>query len=106
MPLNLFRRTPQGAVLATDHPLFRLLHDAPNQWQTSMELRESMILDVLCLRQSFVEKASGRMESSRLYPLSAGRMVFVNPLAMYHSAARPADFALRGPAIRSTNSDD
>src|SRR6266496_6085284 len=40
LPLNLFRRTPQGAVLATDHPLFRLLHDAPNNWQTSMEWRE------------------------------------------------------------------
>jgi len=46
LPLRLFRRTPQGAVLAVDHPLFRLLHDSPNQWQTSMELRESMILDV------------------------------------------------------------
>src|SRR3974377_120719 len=48
LPLNLSGRTPQGAGLAVDHPLFRLLHDSPNQWQTSMEMRESMILDVLC----------------------------------------------------------
>ena len=59
LPLNLFRRTPQGAVMATDHPLFPVLHDSPNQWQTSMELRESMILDVLCFGQSFVEKVIG-----------------------------------------------
>ena len=47
LPLNLYRRTPQGAVLAVDDPRFRLLHDAPNPLMTSMELRESLILDVL-----------------------------------------------------------
>ena len=83
LPLNLFRRTPQGAVMATDHPLFRLLHDSPNQWQTSMELRESMILDVLCFGQSFVEKAIGPEGVDRLYPLSAGRMTYFDPLSMY-----------------------
>ncbi len=40
MPLNLYRRTPTGAQLATDHPLFHLLHNAPNSWQTSTEVRE------------------------------------------------------------------
>lgn len=83
LPLNLFRRTPQGAVLATDHSLFRLLHDSPNQWQTSMELRESMILDVLCFGQSFVEKVIGPEGVDRLYPLSAGRMTYFDPLSMY-----------------------
>lgn len=83
LPLNLFRRTPQGAVMATDHSLFRLLHDSPNQWQTSMELRESMILDVLCFGQSFVEKIIGPEGVDRLYPLSAGRMTYFDPLSMY-----------------------
>lgn len=83
LPLNLFRRTPQGAVMATDHTLFRLLHDSPNQWQTSMELRESMILDVLCFGQSFTEKVIGPDGISRLYPLSAGRMTYFDPLSMY-----------------------
>lgn len=83
LPLNLYRRTPQGAVLATEHPLFRLLHDTPNQWQTSMELRESIILDVLCFGQSFIEKVMGPDGVSRLYPLSAGRMTYVDPLSMY-----------------------
>src|SRR5919108_647676 len=75
LPLNLFRRTPQGAVLATDDPRFRLLHDSPNNWQTSMELRESMILDVLCFGQSFTEKIIGRDGIESLLPLSAARMI-------------------------------
>lgn len=83
LPLNLYRRTPTGAQLATDHPLFRLLHDGPNNWQTSMEMRESMILDVLCFGQSFTEKEIGADGISALYPLSSGRMTYVNPLDMF-----------------------
>lgn len=83
LPLNLYRRTPQGSVLATDHSLYRVLHDTPNPWQTSMEVRESMLLDVLCFGQSFTEKVIGPDGISRLYPLSAGRMTYVDPLSMY-----------------------
>jgi HK97 family phage portal protein len=83
LPLNLYRRTPQGAELATDHPLFRVLHDSPNPWQTSLELRESMVIDTLCFGQSFVEKVIGPDGISRLYPLSAGRMTYVDPLSIY-----------------------
>lgn len=83
LPLNLYRRTPQGAVLATDHPLFRLLHDSPNPFQTSMEMRESLILDVLSFGQSYVEKIINADGITALYPLSAGRMVFANPLEMF-----------------------
>jgi phage portal protein BeeE len=68
LPLNLYRRTPQGSVLATDHPLFRVLHDSPNPWQTSMEMRESMILDVLCFGQSFTEKVMGPEGIARCIP--------------------------------------
>jgi HK97 family phage portal protein len=83
LPLSLFRRTPQGAVLATDHLLYAVLHDSPNPWQTSMELRESMILDVLCFGQSFTEKIIGPSGVERLYPLSAGRVTYVDPISMY-----------------------
>ena len=99
LPLNLFRRTPQGAVLAVDHPLFRLLHDSPNQWQTSMELRESMILDVLCFGQSFTEKVIGPNGIERLYPLSAGRMTYVDPLSMYLPADPPLLWRYADPHV-------
>ena len=108
MPLNLYRRTPQGAQLATDHPLFHLLHNAPNAWQTSMEVREAMILDVLCFGQSFIEKEFNHDGISALYPLSAGRMVFMNPLDMFIPPPVPLFFRYADPRVgqRILMSDD
>ncbi len=108
LPLNLYRRTPQGPMLATDHPLFRLLHDAPNNWQTSMEVRESMVLDVLCFGQSFVEKEIDGDGISALYPLSAGRMVYMDPLDMFIPPPVPLFFRYADPRVgqRVLMSDD
>ena len=108
MPLNLYRRTPTGAQLATDHPLFHLLHNAPNSWQTSTEVREAMILDVLCFGQSFIEKEFDRNGISALYPLSAGRMVFMNPLDMFIPPPVPLFFRYADPRVgqRILMSDD
>src|SRR5580700_5815405 len=108
MPLNLYRRTSTGAELATDHPLFHLLHNAPNNWQTSTEVREAMILDVLCFGQSFIEKEFNRDGISALYPLSAGRMVFVNPLDMFIPPPVPLFFRYADPRVgqRILMSDD
>jgi HK97 family phage portal protein len=98
LPLNLFRRTPEGASLATDHSLYRVLHDSPNHWQTSMELRESMILDVLCFGQCFVEKIVGDGGIESLNPLSAGRMTYANPLSMYLPPDPPLMWRYADPA--------
>ena len=108
LPLNLYRRTPQGAVLATDDPRFRLLHDAPNAWQTSMELREAMVLDLLCYGQAFSEKEIGPDGISGLFPLSAGRMVFVNPLDEFIPPPVPLFFRYADPRVgqRILMSDD
>jgi len=108
LPLNLFRRTPEGATLATDHSLFRLLHDTPNSWQTSMELREAMILDVICFGQSFVEKEIGPDGITALWPLSAGRMTYVNPLDMFIPPPVPLFWRYADPRIgqRVLMSDD
>ncbi|MGA8271734.1 MAG: phage portal protein [Candidatus Sulfotelmatobacter sp.] len=108
MPLNLYRRTPTGAQLATDHPLFHLLHNAPNAWQTSMEVREAIILDILCFGQSFTEKEFNHDGISALYPLSAGRMVFMNPLDMFIPPPVPLFFRYADPRVgqRILMSDD
>lgn len=108
LPLNLFRRTPEGAVLATDHSLFRLLHDTPNSWQTSMEMREAMILDVICFGQAFIEKEIGPDGIEALYPLSAGRMTYVNPLDMFIPPPVPLFWRYADPRIgqRILMSDD
>lgn len=42
LPLHVYRRQGRGKQVATDHPLYRLLHRQPNHWQTSAEWRETM----------------------------------------------------------------
>lgn len=41
LPLIIYRRLPNGGKeRAIGHPLYRLLHDSPNQWQTAMDFFE------------------------------------------------------------------
>lgn len=43
LPLIIYKSLPDGSkVRATDHPLYAVLHDSPNQWQTSFEFIEMM----------------------------------------------------------------
>lgn len=42
-PLIVYKRLPGGGkVRAPEHPLYRVLHNSPNQWQTSVEFIEMM----------------------------------------------------------------
>lgn len=42
-PLVVFRRLPNGGkVRGKEHPLYKVLHNSPNQWQTSFEWVEMM----------------------------------------------------------------
>src|SRR5690606_26148790 len=48
LPLILYRREGNGdRVRASDHPLYRVLHDAPNERQTALEFREQLTAHVL-----------------------------------------------------------
>jgi HK97 family phage portal protein len=42
LPLIVYRRTADGKERAPEHPLYRLLHDRPNDYMTSFELRETL----------------------------------------------------------------
>lgn len=43
VPLNLFKRVSDDeSERQSEHPLHKLLHDAPNEFQTSMEFRQQM----------------------------------------------------------------
>jgi phage portal protein BeeE len=64
-----------------------------------MELRESMILDVLCFGQCFTEKVIGPEGIERLYPLSAGRMTYMDPLSMYLPPDPPLMWRYADPHI-------
>lgn len=48
LPLNLYRYTPDGGKEKTiNHPLYRLLHDAPNPEMTSFIFRETLMSHLL-----------------------------------------------------------
>lgn len=49
LPLVLYRRDGRSRVRATEHPLYPLLHDAPNPLMTSYEYRQTL-MGHLCLR--------------------------------------------------------
>lgn len=42
LPLNIYERLERGKRLATDHPLWQMLHVAPNPEMSSMSCRETM----------------------------------------------------------------
>jgi HK97 family phage portal protein len=47
LPLKVYRRGEVGKEPAPEHPLYRVLHDQPNGWQTSFEFREMLTQHVL-----------------------------------------------------------
>jgi HK97 family phage portal protein len=71
LPCHIYKKNEDGSkFLAETHPLYPLLHDQPNDWQTSVEFWEMMVAS-LCLRgnaYAFVNRTK------------AGRVVELLPL--------------------------
>jgi len=65
---------------ATDHALYDLLHRRPNGWQTSFELRETMLLHAALVGSAFVfinrVQIGGQLQTVELIPLDPGRVVY------------------------------
>jgi HK97 family phage portal protein len=65
LPLKVMQEAPNGAKrMLFDHPLYRLLYRRPNEWQTSMEWRMTMMLHALLTHggHSFINRgADGRV---------------------------------------------
>ena len=55
LPLDVYRNTEDGREKAKTHPLYRLLHDAPNNYQTALEFREQMQRHVLLRGNAYAE---------------------------------------------------
>src|SRR5512135_2722564 len=50
LPLNVYKGGADGSrTAAKDHPLWPILHDQPNDYQTAVEFFEMMVM-ALCLR--------------------------------------------------------
>lgn len=74
LPLHLYRRLAGGGKeLARDNPLYRVLHTTPNDWQTSYEWRETLMLHLLLHGNAFCE-IRGAGDSRQLIPLHPSRM--------------------------------
>jgi len=76
LPLILYRRTDDdGRDRAKDHPLYKVLHDAPNGMQTALEFREQMQASVLLRGNAYAEVIRGYDGQVReLRPLHADRV--------------------------------
>jgi HK97 family phage portal protein len=71
LPLHVYRRQGRGKQVATDHPLYRLLHRRPNHWQTSAEWRETMAAHLVLRGNAYNEiKASPSGLVEALEPLN------------------------------------
>jgi len=76
LPLILYRRTADdGRDRAKDHPLYRVLHEAPNPQQTALEFRELMQATTLLRGNAYAEIRRGYDGQVReLLPLHADRV--------------------------------
>lgn len=76
LPLILYRRTDdEGRERAKDHPLYRVLHDQPNDLQTALEFREMMQAMVLLRGNAHAEIKRGPDGQVRsLTPLPGDRV--------------------------------
>lgn len=68
MPLHLHRKTDNGRVRATDHPLYDLVRHQPNPNMTAVEWKECMAVSLATLGQSY--NYTSRFESTgRVYSI-------------------------------------
>jgi HK97 family phage portal protein len=81
LPLVLKKTTPTGPVDATEHPLYDKLKTVPNAFQTSVELREHMMLDTLLFGRfaNWVQR-DGAGVVTAISPLMVDALTWIGPL--------------------------
>lgn len=75
LPLHFYQHVDEGKRRATKHPLYTLLHDAPNPEMTSFIFRETIMTHLLLWGNSYVQIVrNGKGEVMGLYPLLPDKM--------------------------------
>lgn len=75
LPLHVYESTDKGSRKATEHALYRILHDEPNTEMTSFVWRETMLTHLLLHGNSYSQiLRNGRGHILGLYPLLPDRM--------------------------------
>lgn len=76
LPLHVYRDGANGGKeKATDHPLYKVLHDQPNPEMTSFVFRETLMTHLLLWGNAYAQIIrNGRGDVIGLYPLMPSRM--------------------------------
>lgn len=76
VPLLLYRRLkPRGKDRASDHPLYRVLHNQPNPWQTAFEFKRMMTWHAAASGAAYARIVTGNDGTVQaLIPLLPGRV--------------------------------
>ncbi|BGI52708.1 MAG: phage portal protein [Candidatus Hamiltonella defensa (Ceratovacuna japonica)] len=96
MPLHVMRKTQTGVDVARDHPVFYLIHDEPNSWQTSYKWRELKQRHILGWGNGFTRiHRSRRGEVIELEPCMPWETTLLNrggryTYAIYHEQGSQA----------------
>jgi len=78
LPLSLYRRTVDGQEKAPDHPLYRILHDQPNDFQSALEFREQMTAAMLLRGNAYARIVRGNDGQVRqLLPIRPDRVAII-----------------------------
>lgn len=75
LPFAVYEQDKAGSQKATDHPLYRILHDEPNPEMTSFVWRKAMLTHLLLWGNSYSQiLRAGRGSIIGIYPLLPDRM--------------------------------
>lgn len=76
LPLHVYHTDGNGnKILATKHPLYHLLHDAPNDEMTAYSFKETAMVHLLTQGNFYSEiEIGGKATINALYPLQPSRM--------------------------------
>jgi len=74
LPLVVYERTDRGRRRATEHPVYQLLHEAPNDTMTPFTFKETLVLHLLLFGNAYalVVRSGGRPVA--LWPLHPTRV--------------------------------
>lgn len=74
LPLVLYKRTEKGREVASEHKLYDILHDTPNDYQTPIDFFQFMIASMLLTGKgcAYIARAGGRVVS--LNPISPDKI--------------------------------
>jgi HK97 family phage portal protein len=77
LPCIIYRRLSDGGKeRATNHPLYKILHDSPNQWQTAYEFLEMMQAHLELRGNAYAEIVSGNGRAiDALIPIHPDRVM-------------------------------